>query len=228
MSLVICDLTNVSSEATVDIRFTSRRGSSQLMLRCRLKLSAIFIMATCWAVSSQAPRFEDFSASVSERASKVSPRITTPFQRQFRTQIIQQSWLLPNFAGHFRIAEWGCGSSCVQIAVIDLDTGHVWDGPFSTLSYAVPYRYEGGDTELDYRRGSRLLIARGCRRISTVVRITMSGGKTPFASFDLCRACRSALNTDNSLASSSTLAKAAWQTLLTLADGQQEFRRTPM
>ena len=28
-----------------------------------------------------------------------------------------------NFAGHYRVAIWGCGSSCAQFAVVNLKTG---------------------------------------------------------------------------------------------------------
>jgi hypothetical protein len=83
-------------------------------------------------------------------------------QKMFAAQIRRQAILPPNFAGHFRIAEWGCGSSCVSVAIIDLKSGEVDNGPFSILAYGEPYRYEGGSDELAYRVGSRLLIARGC------------------------------------------------------------------
>jgi hypothetical protein len=122
----------------------------------------ILTLAKCLAASSQPPKFDDFPADVSPRAPYVSPLISSPFQKRFRTQIIRQSHRPANFAGHFRVAEWGCGSSCVQIAIIDLDTGRVSDGPFKILSYGIPYSYEGGDDQLEYRRESRLLIARGC------------------------------------------------------------------
>jgi hypothetical protein len=31
----------------------------------------------------------------------------------------------PNFAGHYRVAVWGCGSSCAMFAVINLKSGKV-------------------------------------------------------------------------------------------------------
>ena len=30
-----------------------------------------------------------------------------------------------NFAGHYRVAVWGCGSSCAMFAVVNLNTGRV-------------------------------------------------------------------------------------------------------
>ena len=31
----------------------------------------------------------------------------------------------PNFAGHYRLAYWGCGTSCAMFAVVNLKTGKV-------------------------------------------------------------------------------------------------------
>ena len=74
----------------------------------------------------------------------------------------------PNFAGHFTIADWGCGAGCVSIAVIDAKDGKVYSGPFQVLSWAM-FKYEGRYSSntpefvpLDFHPDSRLLIARGC------------------------------------------------------------------
>jgi len=64
----------------------------------------------------------------------------------------------PNFAGHFTIAQWGCGAGCVSIAIVDEKTGHVWDGPFKALSMKATDSQE----PLEFRLDSRLLIAHGC------------------------------------------------------------------
>ena len=31
----------------------------------------------------------------------------------------------PNYAGHYRLAVWGCGSGCAMFAAVDLNTGKV-------------------------------------------------------------------------------------------------------
>ncbi len=73
------------------------------------------------------------------------------------------------FAGHFKIAGWGCGSSCSGFAIVDSKTGQVHDTPFeyyewNTLvldpAYAIDY---GPKMEnISFRNDSRLLIVRGC------------------------------------------------------------------
>lgn len=43
----------------------------------------------------------------------------------------------PSFAGNFTIAEWGCGTECEQIAIVDDKTGDVFDGPLGKLPRGI-------------------------------------------------------------------------------------------
>jgi hypothetical protein len=54
----------------------------------------------------------------------------------------------PNFAGHYTVVMWGCGSDCMEVAVVDAKTGHVYFVPF-TVSPSM---------EADYRSNSRLFV----------------------------------------------------------------------
>jgi len=121
---------------------------------------AILVMSI--SASSTVPRFDSFRTDELFHRPLAKPHLSTEFQRMFSTKISEESLHDVNFAGDYRIAEWGCGSSCVAIAVINLKTGAVYDGPFKTLGYGVRRTYEGGEFELDYRPNSRLVIARGC------------------------------------------------------------------
>ena len=38
-----------------------------------------------------------------------------------------------NFTGRYAVAEWGCGAGCVQMAVVDTQSGAVFEGPFGAL-----------------------------------------------------------------------------------------------
>jgi hypothetical protein len=58
-----------------------------------------------------APRFEDFPATVST-AEPRSPRFVGHDARSYRTVILEGSAKGVNFAGHYTIVHWGCGSSC--------------------------------------------------------------------------------------------------------------------
>lgn len=56
--------------------------------------------------------------------------------RRFRSAI---NWSIDkfgiNFAGHYNLARWGCGTSCVNGAITDLKTGNVYDLPPASLDY---------------------------------------------------------------------------------------------
>ena len=81
-----------------------------------------------------------------------------------RARGITQPWLkesemdAPNFAGHFALASWGCGASCIMAAAIDGDTGAVTWLPFTVCCW---------ETEiiepLEFQPNSRLLIVHGQR-----------------------------------------------------------------
>ena len=49
----------------------------------------------------------------------------------FQTRLTEAAGQPPNFAGHYRITYWGCGSVCGAGAVVDLQSGHVYTLPRS-------------------------------------------------------------------------------------------------
>jgi len=114
------------------------------------------------------PTFQEYPAGEAFSGKPAAPILKTANQRMFRTMIRQGAAKGPNFAGRFTVAEWGCGGGCASIAVIDARDGTVYDGPFQSLSWSL-FKYEGqyaananDFAQLEYRKDSRLLIARGC------------------------------------------------------------------
>lgn len=136
----------------------------------RLHFLPLLLMATgiSYAQSAKAPNFEQFPSTETFSGKPAAPVFQTAGQRKFRTMIREGAAKGPNFAGRYTIADWGCGAGCVSIAVIDAKDGKVYDGPFSVLSWDM-FTYEGkykSNTPefapLEFQKGSRLLIARGC------------------------------------------------------------------
>lgn len=119
--------------------------------------------ASMFAQSTGIPSFAQFPADPFT-GKPVPAVLATPGQRQFRTRIRERAAQGPNFAGHFTIADWGCGTSCKSGVLVDARTGKVYDVPFGILGYGQALKYaDGSETGgLDYRLDSRLLIARGC------------------------------------------------------------------
>ncbi len=83
--------------------------------------------------------------------------LTTVKTRTYKTQIFDQVKRGPNFAGHFTVAKWGCGSACLAFVVVDSRTGNVFDPGF-TVGCADKTKMEAA---IEFRVRSRLLIATG-------------------------------------------------------------------
>ena len=72
------------------------------------------------------PPFEQYPVNRMRGTPAKADITSRPWPRRFRTMLRLQAPTGPNFAGHYTIAGWGCGSSCLQFAVIDAITGKVY------------------------------------------------------------------------------------------------------
>lgn len=118
-------------------------------------------------ISESVPKFEDFPISIVFKGQPAPPILETSGDRLFRTMIRKDAKKGPNFAGHYTIARWGCGSYCVSMALIDAKTGTIQrSDPFGILGHFSGNYH--GDTpdkdapQLEFQLNSRLLIVRGC------------------------------------------------------------------
>ena len=110
------------------------------------------------------PRFEDFPVAENWNGPPAL-KLTTRSERMFRTRLTDAGKEPPNFAGHYRIAYWGCGSVCSAGALIDLQTGEVFPPPLSKPNGRGWERwiictacFEGANDE--FHVDSRLIIVR--------------------------------------------------------------------
>src|SRR5579872_5010248 len=69
------------------------------------------------------PRFKDFPAPVAAPVKPARPRLTSADGRAFRTVLRDGAARGPNFAGHYAVVVWGCGSSCADMAIVDTRSG---------------------------------------------------------------------------------------------------------
>jgi hypothetical protein len=129
-------------------------------------LTAAFVQAQ----PAKLPSFEEFKTTEVFQGKPAPPRLTTPFARKFRSAIREAAQNGPNFAGSFAIVQWGCGGSCIQMAIVNERTGAVYPGPFTVLDFAAPHRFvDRSDSSqadsfepLVFRKDSRLFVVRGC------------------------------------------------------------------
>jgi hypothetical protein len=110
------------------------------------------------------PAFKDYPV-IGPRA-VARPRVdlsSHPRAKRFKTMLTQAARGGPNFAGHFRIVEWGCGSGCAEVAVIDLISGKVTFPPeLGVVVYPMPVEDEFSKRYgLLFRVDSRLLVVNG-------------------------------------------------------------------
>ena len=89
------------------------------------------------------PRFEDYPATEIFKGTPVTPILVTAEERLFRTRIREgvakgmgvlhdgKERPGPNFAGHYIVVTWACGSPCGMMAIVDAATGKVYNPPIS-------------------------------------------------------------------------------------------------
>ncbi|WP_454872264.1 hypothetical protein [Paraburkholderia xenovorans] len=109
------------------------------------------------------PKFENCSVPVESKQATV-PRLkfADAPARKYRTVIRDAASQPVNFAGHYVLATWGCGSGCIMAAAIDSKSGRVNSLPFTVSNWPMDV------TEpLSYRTNSCLLVVRGSRNEST-------------------------------------------------------------
>jgi hypothetical protein len=120
-------------------------------------------------IPTDAPRFEDFPVEVYSGRNAVPNLRSEATTRMFRSRLAQWAKEKPNFAGHYILATWGCGTDCTQIAIIDAKTGKIFHPAGVTTNVAVNVHHdllEGGDLwhasgAIKFRNGSRLLVLIG-------------------------------------------------------------------
>lgn len=135
----------------------------------------IFHLSTCFVLLSlsvsvlgqnRLPRFEDYPVRKVFKGQPAAPRINFPKAREYRTMIKEYGKDPPNFAGHYRIVDIGCGADCTFIFVIDVITGRAYY-PGVNLNfdcYSLLKKEEGRALDQyhrQYRLDSRLLLSIG-------------------------------------------------------------------
>lgn len=106
------------------------------------------------------PKFDDYKVGniYSGKAASVI-FYNNPQARKYRTVLRNGVKQGVNFAGHYTVVIWGCGTSCQSFAIVDQISGRVYfTKELSLVSYAD---YWAKDYGLNFRPDSRLLIVNG-------------------------------------------------------------------
>jgi hypothetical protein len=94
---------------------------------------------------------------------------SNPTARTYRTWFRSEVAKGPNFAGHYRVIVWGCGTSCAMFAVVNLNTGRVIEpsgfSSVNTVYFDVDRKFFSNPKRdywgFDFRYKSRLLVVIG-------------------------------------------------------------------
>jgi hypothetical protein len=78
--------------------------------------------------ATQVTRFGDYSVEVWS-GSPALLIIQAPEERLYRTNLRNTAKRPPNFAGHYSFVDWGCGTNCLGGAVVDQQTGKIFQPP---------------------------------------------------------------------------------------------------
>jgi hypothetical protein len=107
---------------------------------------ATFILSTGYSQNllsqsvSNFPSFESFPVEKISCNSSVPVNLSNnPNASKFRTVLTEGAKQGVNFAGHYTIVTWGCGTSCQVLAVIDRQTGQVY---FPEIVASVGFDYQ--------------------------------------------------------------------------------------
>ena len=120
----------------------------------------VLMIAACLVsrLASASPSFDAYHVPYQPVQPPAQVKLADAKSRQFKDELEYFADQPVNFAGHYVLASWGCGASCIIAAAIDERTGNVTWLPFTVCCWATDV------TEpLIFRRDSELLIIRGMR-----------------------------------------------------------------
>jgi hypothetical protein len=110
------------------------------------------------------PRFRDYRVKTIYHGEPARPIVTKEF-RGYRTRIREGAKSDVEFAGHYTIPRWGCGTECNGFVIVDSISGKVYDG-FGVAG--LPFNWieeHGGDDaipRMEFYPESRLLKINAC------------------------------------------------------------------
>ena len=126
-------------------------------------LCVCFLTLPVVAQDGATPDFKDYAAPV-YKGRAAALKLTTREARGYRTRLREGARRALNFAGHYKLHTWSCGTSCLQTAFIDAKTGEVFF-PAELNGFILclyqPEAVESLEEALQFRKGSRLIVMSG-------------------------------------------------------------------
>jgi hypothetical protein len=116
-----------------------------------LIVAAAALVAAGFPRQHRLPRFEDYPVREVYHGRPAPVDLSSsPDARRFRTVLREGARRGPNFAGHYTVVEWGCGSNCHVYGIVDARTGRVWITPWAA-NLGAEYRLDSSLFVIDPR-----------------------------------------------------------------------------
>ena len=128
--------------------------STAMSLRLISHTCFVVLVSSTFAISQSWP-FDKYPATA-WNGKPATPRLETPLAKAHETIIRKQAAQGPNFAGHYRVVDWGCGTSCAAYVIVNERTGTVYEPP--EISRGV----ELGVAGPEFREDSTLMVVANC------------------------------------------------------------------
>lgn len=131
----------------------------------KIKFVLLFTILSAFSsiafAQSKSPTFAQYAAKV-ETIKNVKVNLKShKYANTFRTNLRNAAQEGVNFAGHFILTTWGCGTNCSQTAIIDARNGRVFF-PDQLQEIGIGYCELADDTEpIISQADSRLLVLNG-------------------------------------------------------------------
>ena len=132
------------------------------MLMKKLMVLVGSVLLFSFAASAQkTPTFAQYRVKVERKKSVTVDLASHKRAKTFRTNLKNAAKEPVNFAGHYILTNWGCGTNCSMAGIIDARTGRVYfPAQLEGYGYALQ-DWEGTDEPLEYEANSKLLVLRG-------------------------------------------------------------------
>jgi hypothetical protein len=138
------------------------------MLKSNLMVTLILISlssATTEGIAKskkRVPKFSDYLVRQVWQGKSAKMRVTTASDPLLSARFQSASKEPPNFAGHYRVVLWGCGSECINGGMVDLKIGRVLSPPLvETLEAQKNFNIcqsAYAPSRIEFHKNSRLMI----------------------------------------------------------------------
>ena len=121
----------------------------------KLGVAIFFLALSIGTAPGQAWPFQKYPAAIFHGKAAL-PKAEIPLAREHISIIRAAVARGPNFAGHYTVVDWGCGTSCGVYVIVDARTGKIYEPP--EISRGV----ELGVAGPEFRPDSTLMVIASC------------------------------------------------------------------